>query len=188
MISPPVFITQPSDATVSALASVTFTAEAAGNPVPTYQWQVNKGNGWADIPEAKNSSYTISTTSGNMSGWRYRCIAANNEGSEESSAAMLTVNRLTPIVTDPTATSGLTYTGSAQALISGGSTTGGELQYSIDNVTWSTSTPTGTDAGNYTVYYKVVGNDNYDDVTAQDVSVTIARKSISGATVTRGSA
>ncbi|MEY8233338.1 S-layer homology domain-containing protein [Oscillospiraceae bacterium 50-16] len=186
MVSPPVFTTPPSNATVSALASVTFTAEAAGKPVPTYQWQVDKGSGWEDISDATNSRYTISTTSGNMSGWQYRCIATNSEGSAESSAATLTVNKLTPIVTRPTAASGLTYTGEAQNLISAGSTSGGELQYSTDGTYYSATVPTGTDAKPYTVYYKVVGNDNYDDVTAQYVSVTIDPKSISGATVTLG--
>lgn len=116
----------------------------------------------------------------------YRCIATNSEGSAESSPVTLTVNKLKPAVTRPTAAQNLTYDGSEQALISAGSTSGGELQYSTDGIYYSATVPTGTDAKPYTVYYKVVGNDNYDDVTAQYVSVTIDPKSISGATVTLG--
>lgn len=95
-----------------------------------------------------------------------------------------TINKATPTVTAPTAASSLAYNGSAQNLISAGSTTGGTLQYSTDGTTWSTDIPTGTNAGNYAVYYKVVGGNNYNDVAAQSVSpVTISQKSISGATV-----
>lgn len=87
-----------------------------------------------------------------------------------------TISKATPSVTAPTAASGLTYTGSAQALISGGNTTGGTLQYSTDNATWSTDLPTGTNAGSYTVYYKVDGGDNYNDMAAgSGISVTISK-------------
>ena len=86
-------------------------------------------------------------------------------------------SKLTPTVTAPTAKTGLTYTGSAQELVSAGSTNGGTMQYSTDNVTYSPEIPKATDAKNYTIYYKVVGNSYYNDVAAETVSVTIAQAS-----------
>ena len=74
----------------------------------------------------------------------------------------------------PTANT-LNFTGQAQALIVAGSVAGGigTMQYSLDGTTWSTDIPTGTDEGDYTVYYKVVGDDNHNDVAAQSFKVTI---------------
>ena len=82
--------------------------------------------------------------------------------------------KATPTVTAPTAKS-LTYNASAQALVNTGSTTAGTLQYSIDNQTYSTSIPSATNAGTYTVYYRVVGDGNINDVAAKSVTATIAK-------------
>ena len=77
-------------------------------------------------------------------------------------------------ITAPTANT-LNFTGQAQALIVAGSVAGGigTMRYSLDGTTWSTDIPTGTDEGDYTVYYKVVGDDNHNDVAAQSFKVTI---------------
>ena len=93
------------------------------------------------------------------------------------------MNYATPTVTAPTAKS-LTYTGSAQALVNAGSTTGGTMHYSLNNSSWSTNIPTGTDAGSYTVYYKVVGNESYSDVASKSVTVTINPKTVSSPAIT----
>lgn len=59
--------------------------------------------------------------------------------------------------TAPSLVSGtLTYNTSAQALVTGGSATNGTMYYSTNGgSSWSTSVPTGTNAGSYTVHYKV---------------------------------
>ena len=77
-------------------------------------------------------------------------------------------------ITAPTANT-LNFTGLAQELIVAGSVAGGigTMQYSLDGTTWSTDIPTGTDERDYTVYYKVVGDDNHNDVAAQSFKVTI---------------
>ena len=69
----------------------------------------------------------------------------------------------------------LTYTGSAQNLLSAGSTNHGTIQYSSDNSTWSTTIPQGTNAGSYTAYWKLVGDSNHTDVDAQELSISIAK-------------
>ena len=83
----------------------------------------------------------------------------------------------------PAAVTGLTYTGEPQALVSGGSAAGGELQYSLNGTDYSADVPTGTDAQTYTVYYKVVGDSNHNDIDAASVEVTIAKAAITAVTL-----
>ena len=92
----------------------------------------------------------------------------------------LTVNKATTTVTAPIANT-LIYDGSEQELVTAGSTDFGTLLYSLDGETYSEGIPTATNAGTYTVYYKVVADANHKDVAAATVKVTIARKA---ATVT----
>lgn len=84
------------------------------------------------------------------------------------------VDRATPGVTAPAAKT-LTYTGSAHELIIAGTTTGGTLEYSLDGTNYSTALPAASDAGDYTVYYRVTGNENYYDTAAASIPVSIAR-------------
>ena len=64
----------------------------------------------------------------------------------------------------------LTYTGSAQELVTAGKADGGTMQYafSIDATTaptsgWTASIPTATDVGKYYVWYKAVGDEKHID-------------------------
>ena len=90
-----------------------------------------------------------------------------------------TISKATPAVTAPTAIADLVYTGSSQALVTAGTTDFGSLLYSTDGSTYSAGIPTGTDAGTYTVYYKVEGSDNWNAVEPQTVEVTIGYYSLS---------
>ena len=94
----PVNITeQPADVTVIEGESATFTVTASGGGTLSYQWQENKdGSTWTDISDAKNKSYTIATTTLDMSGNQYRCVVKNDADSEATSDAVtLTVNKTT---------------------------------------------------------------------------------------------
>ena len=86
-------------------------------------------------------------------------------------------NKLIPTVTAPTANA-LTYNGSEQALVTAGQTTGGTMLYRLGDSEWSEHIPTAKNAGEYTVWYKVQGNAEYADVAEQNVTVTIAKKSV----------
>lgn len=80
------------------------------------------------------------------------------------------------VATPPEGVAGLTYTGQPQALVRpGGTAEGGELAYSLDGASYSLELPTGTEAKEYTVWYKVIASDgNYRDSAAvQMSSVTI---------------
>ena len=167
--------------TMPATSAVTYGAKLS---------DITLDSGWAwengdTVPTVTNSGYTAKYTVSDDTNYDWSGVQGYDSSTHTVTRTIaVTVNKATPSVTPPTAASGLTYNGSAQALISGGGTTGGTLQYSTDGTTWSTDIPTGTNAGNYAVYYKVVGGNNYNDVAAQSVSpVTISQKSISGATV-----
>ena len=87
------------------------------------------------------------------------------------------VNKADPAFIAPTAQENLTYTGQEQALITAGMTDYGTMQYRLgENGTYSQDIPTGTDAGTYTVYYKVVGDDNHNDTDPASMTVIIGKK------------
>lgn len=74
----------------------------------------------------------------------------------------------------------LTYTtGSPQTLVSlMGAVTDGTIWYKVGNGEWTTQLPTATNAGNYTVQYKVVpSNSNYEDYipNPNTINVSIAK-------------
>ena len=92
------------------------------------------------------------------------------------------------LITPPTAQGNLTYTGQEQALITAGSVMDyGTMQYSLtENGTYSQDIPTGTDAGAYTVWYRVIGDANHNDTAPASVAVSIGKKplTITGVTAT----
>lgn len=86
-----------------------------------------------------------------------------------------------PNYTAPTAIPGLTYNGREHILINAGHTEGGQMQYRLDGGTYSTTLPTATNAGPYTVYYKVVGDVSHNDTAEQSITVTIGKAPLTGA-------
>ena len=96
----------------------------------------------------------------------------------------VTISPVAPAYTAPTAMDGLIYSGNAQALVNAGSTAHGKLLYSLSkDGAYSETVPTGTDAGEYTVWYKVAGDSNHTDTQPASVTVTVAPKAVT-ATVT----
>ena len=77
------------------------------------------------------------------------------------------------VLTAPVPKTGLVYSTQAQALATAGQAEGGELQYSLDQQQWTTAMPTGVDAKDYTVYYRVVADANHNDVAVASFTVTI---------------
>lgn len=86
-------------------------------------------------------------------------------------------------VTGVNGKTGLKYTGGAQELVSGGTADGGTIEYSLDGVNYNLVIPTGTNAGTYTVWYKVRGDGNHSDSATFSVDVTIAPKTVSSPTI-----
>ena len=85
------------------------------------------------------------------------------------------------VASAPTKKTGLTYTGSGQALATEGTCTGGTMQYATSETgTYSTTMPTGTAVGSsYTVWYYCKGDSNHSDsAKASLTSIAIGKKSL----------
>lgn len=84
--------TNPESVTVYGNESrtATFNIKATGDYL-TYQWQVNKGEEWEDIPNATNTSYTTKTITSDMNGYKYRCCVANDTSSLYTDEATITI-------------------------------------------------------------------------------------------------
>lgn len=98
----------------------------------------------------------------------------------------LTVNKRSNSITQAPTALELTYTGEAQELVTAGRSRGGSWRYSLDGNTWAASIPTGTDAGTYTVYYKVNSSGTYSAISGSTVSVTIAPKTVDSPVIELG--
>ena len=81
---------------------------------------------------------------------------------------------------EPKAKKNITYNGTEQALIDGGASNTGKLQYKLKvDAEYSKTIPTGKDAGDYTVYYMVKGDANHSDlVFSEPIPVTISPQEI----------
>lgn len=84
------------------------------------------------------------------------------------------IEKASPVVTSPTVNENLIYNGYELGLVSAGSTTGGTLVYKIDDDDWNSHCEARIQAGTYTVYYKVIGGENFMDTAEQSLTVTIA--------------
>lgn len=85
-----------------------------------------------------------------------------------------------PTYTAPTAKTGLTYNGGAQTLINQGHVEGGIMWYKLGGGSYSTKLPTATNAGTYTVYYKVMGDASHNNIAEQSITVTIGKAPLTG--------
>lgn len=84
----------------------------------------------------------------------------------------LTIEKAVANYESPTAKT-IVYTGNEEELITPGSTTDGQMQYSLDGTNFASEIPTATNAGTYTVYYKVIGDKNHQDSTINHITAVI---------------
>ena len=111
--------------------------------------------------------------------WRFTPAAGYEKYATATGTVTIKVNKAAPTFTAPTAQENLTYTGQEQALITAGSVDAqyGEMQYRLGTSgSFSTAIPTGTDAGTYTVWYRVIGDANHNDTVPASVPVRIGTK------------
>ena len=121
--------------------------------------------------------------------WTFTPAEGYEEYATATGTVTIKVNKATPTFTAPTAQDNLTYTGQEQALIIAGSVTDYcTMQYSLtENGTYSQDIPTGTDAGTYTVWYRVFGDANHNDTAPASVVVSIGKKPLTITGVTAAS-
>ena len=151
---PPAITGQPASQTVNADQPASFTVTATGTAPLGYQWSKDG----TPLSAATADTYSIVTTQGSDAG-SYTVVVTNVAGDATSSAAILTVNTLPGISTQP-ATSQTVTAGNAVSFTVAASGPGSfTYQWFKDGVaidgattvTYTIYTPQASDAGSYTV-------------------------------------
>lgn len=168
---------------------VTVTKES-GTGVVSFQWYKVEDGQEKAVGDATTKNqfdfYALKLPAGKHI---FRFSATCDGYKKMSQDIVVTVQKADIRLTPPTAQENLTYTGQEQALIIAGSvTSGGTMQYSLtENGTYSPDIPVGTDAGAYTVWYRVIGDANHNDTAPASVAVSIGMKPLTITGVTAAS-
>ena len=137
----------------------------------TMQYKLGVDGIWSsEIPTATNAGeYTV----------YYKVLGDDSHSDlidDEKQQLTVTIAKVDAQVTAPTAKTGLTYNGESQALIVAGSAVGATIEYKLGDAEWSTDIPMATDAGEYTVIYKIIAAANYNVVDGENkFTITIAK-------------
>ena len=168
-------------------------AKETGTGAVNFQWyKVEDGNATAVGSATTKNQFDLSAQKLSAGRHTFRFSATCNGYEKISKDVVVTVEKASigaSRITPPTAQENLTYTGQEQALITAGSvTSGGTMQYSLtENGTYSQNIPTGTNAGTYTVWYRVIGDENHNDTVPASVAVRIGKKPLTITGVTAAS-
>jgi hypothetical protein len=122
--------------------------------------------------------YTLSGNTGTNAGGYTLTLTAKDGGNYSGSASKgWTIQKADSYwAVPPAAISNLEYNGSAQDLITAGTASGGTAYYKVGSGEYGTSVPQATNAGTFTVYYKITGDSNHNDRAEQSLSATIGKK------------
>ena len=159
VITAPTVSTQPSDQTVTAGQTASFSVSASGTAPFTYQWRKNGSN----ISGATSSTYTTPVTSFADHGAVYSVVVGNNAGTATSSNATLTVYSAPVISTQPDSqTVNAGQTASFGVVASGTATLAYQWTKNGTNISGATAstytTPATSSADNGAVYAVTISN------------------------------
>jgi len=162
----PVITAQPTNQTVTAGGSVTFTVAASSFAPLSYRWYFNGGG----ISGATNVNYSLSNVMASNAG-NYTVVITNVYGSVTSSVAALTVTKAAGTV----ALGNLhqTYNGSAEAATASTTPTGLTV-----NLTYNGSVNAPTNAGSYTVV-GTINDANYQGGATNTLAIANAAVTVS---------
>lgn len=133
----------------------------------TFQYRIKGTDAWLEtVPTGTDAgNYTV------------EYYVKGDDSHLDSETGELTVNvaKADVSVSAPVAASNLVYDGTEKALVTAGTAVGGRMEYKTESGEWG-EIPVGTNAGEYRVYYRVVGDQNHNDYTADTpVVVTLAK-------------
>ena len=164
-----------------------------GTGAVSFQWyKVEDGKATAVGSATTKNQFDLSALKLSAGQHTFRFLATCDGYEKMSKDIAVTVQKASisaSFITPPIAQENLTYIGQEQALITAGSVTKyGTMQYSLtENGTYSPNIPTGTDAGTYTVWYRVIGDANHNDTAPASVVVRIGKKPLTITGVTAAS-
>ena len=135
-----------------------------GNGTVTYEYKVKGADDatYTTTVPTNAGTYTVKAT-----------ISATTNYNGATATKDFTIAKVTPTVNAPSQIEGLKYTGSEQVIVNAATTNYGKVLYSLDGTNYSEDLPKATNAGTYTVYYKVNEGDNNNAVAAQSVQVVV---------------
>lgn len=120
--------TNPSSVTICPGQSTSFSVGATGSGL-TYQWQVNTGSGFTNVPVGpgyitpNSATLLIVNTTASMNGYTYRCEVKGQCGAAvQSTVATLNVNSATSITTNPSNTTACQGTNVNFTVVAAGTT------------------------------------------------------------------
>ena len=191
--------------TASVAANGNYTAATSTN---TLKLTINKIDPIYTIPTGLTATYgdtladvelsdgfawedSITTSVGNVGSNNFNVTYTPSDTANYNTMTGISVSvevgkAASSVIEVPTANE-LTYNGSEQTLIAAGSTNDGELVYSLTkDGAYSEALPKAKTAGEYLVWYKVIGDSNHKDSTPASIEVEIAKADPSIGAVTAG--
>lgn len=187
--------------TAAASVSAAIQPKLVSNPVvtPFPTSYVYDGN-------AKEPTVTVQDGGTEIPASEYTVVYSNNINAGEHTAAVtvmakadgnyrfdsvtahFTIQKADAKLTGSPQAKSLTYTGSAQELVTVGTAVNGKVMYSDNQAgPFREAIPKGDAADTYTVWYKVQGDSGYNDTAPQSVQVTIQPKTVVSPVITLGS-
>ena len=115
------------------------TVIAASEYTVDYANNINAGEATVTITDGEGGNYMVNGT------------------------ASFIISKAPSVITQDPQPLALDYTGEELTLVMAGEAEGGTLVYSLDSETFTAELPKGKDAGVYTVYYKLQGDNNHTD-------------------------
>ena len=158
-----------------SISTATVTCNVAtynGNPQNATTIQVTVGGNQLTL----NEDFIVTSNTGGTNVGSYNVTVQGIGLYKGNASGTFTINKVTPTVVAPVPNV-LTYNGTAQKLVTPGSTNFGTLKYKVGSSgSYSTNIPTRTRGGAYTVYYKVDGDSNINGVLEKSVACSINEK------------
>ena len=158
-----------------SISTATVTCNVAtynGNQQSAATIQVTVGGNQLTL----NEDFIVTSNTGGTNVGSYNVTVQGIGLYKGNASGTFTINKVTPTVVAPVPNV-LTYNGTAQKLVTPGSTNFGTLKYKVGSSgSYSTNIPTRTRGGAYTVYYKVDGDSNINGVPEKSVACSINEK------------
>lgn len=174
---PTVTAPQPCDLTYSGEAQALITAGSSEDGTLVYA----VGNNGKTAPTTYYDTLPTKTDAGTYYVW-YKVIGDDNHNNSKAACVTAEIKKADATVTGVPQPCDLTYSGADQALITEGTATGGTMQYALSaspetqpKGEYSETVPSGKNAGNYYVWYKVKGDENHNDAAPACVTATIKK-------------
>ena len=172
-ITPSVTLTTPSvDYDGTAKTPVVETNGATPNDAEiTFSYATKKDGEYASMPSFTEAGKHM--VYWKASATNYETITGEFE---------FTINKIASAYeNEPAAITGLSYTGENQDLVTRGSTADGVVKYSLsESGPFTTEIPQGKAVGEYTIFYKIEGDNNHNDSMIKSVKTVIAANAKTG--------